>query len=176
MRDFSHTLLKITGATSYWLDRLAVAICILFGIGILVSIDVAIFSRYVTQSSLLWPEEVARWLMIWIAFIGASVGLKRKALIAFEFLVNTYPPGLRRLADIAIKVSIMFFLVWFLIYGVVTIEAASMFFGAGTGISHFWPAIGPFIGGVIMMVHLVHATLEDVFRVNPAVEVAGPEA
>ena len=176
MHDFSLTLLKVTGAISEWLDRLAVAICILFGIGILVSIDVAIFSRYVTQASLLWPEEVARWLMVWIAFVGASVGLKRKALIAFQFLIDTYPPGLRRLADIAIKFSIMFFLGWFLIYGIVTIEAASKFFGAGTGISHFWPAIGPFIGGVIMMVHLVHAILEDVFRVNPTAEAAGPEA
>lgn len=176
MHDISRTILKVTGAVSYWLDRAAVAICILFGIGILVSIDVAIFSRYVTQASLLWPEEVARWLMVWIAFIGASVGLKRKALIAFEFLVNTYPPGLRRLADIAIKVSIMFFLVWFLIYGLVTIEAASKFFGAGTGISHFWPAIGPFIGGVIMMVHLVHAMLEDIFHVNATAEAEETDA
>lgn len=166
MHEIARTILNFTGTVSHWLDRLAAAVCILFGIGILVSIDVAIFSRYVTQASLLWPEEVARWLMVWVTFLGASVGLKRKALIAFEFLVNTYPPALRRFADIAIKLSILFFLVWFLRYGVVTMEAAAKFSGAGTGISHFWPALGPFVGGVIMVVHLVHGTLEDVFGVS----------
>lgn len=37
-----------------------------------------------------WPEEVARWTMIWVTFAGASYAFKNGGLIRVEFFVNKY--------------------------------------------------------------------------------------
>lgn len=37
-----------------------------------------------------WPEEVARWTMIWITFAGASYCFKNGGLIRVEFFVQKY--------------------------------------------------------------------------------------
>lgn len=42
------------------------------------------FSRYVLGSSLTWTEEVARYLLVSLAFIGAARGVRRNSHIAVE--------------------------------------------------------------------------------------------
>lgn len=37
-----------------------------------------------------WPEEVARWTMIWITFAGASYCFKNGGLVRVEFFVQKY--------------------------------------------------------------------------------------
>ena len=38
-----------------------------------------VFFRYVLKGSLPWSEELSRYLMIWVTFVGASIGVKRGA-------------------------------------------------------------------------------------------------
>lgn len=42
-----------------------------------------------------WTEEVARYVLIWIVFIGAGIGCRRRQLISLEFVVRWLPslPG-----------------------------------------------------------------------------------
>ena len=43
-----------------------------------------VISRYVFSSSIYWSEEVTRYLMIWMTFIGASLGIARGAHIKID--------------------------------------------------------------------------------------------
>ena len=48
-----------------------------------------------------WPEEVARWTMIWVTFAGASYAFKNGGLIRVEFFVNRYfKPGAQKIINI----------------------------------------------------------------------------
>ncbi|GAB5377996.1 MAG: TRAP transporter small permease [Acuticoccus sp.] len=63
-----------------------------------------VFTRYVLNSSLAWTEEIARYLLIAVAFIGAAAATRRGAHIAVE-VVRLLPAGvvrgaLLRLADL----------------------------------------------------------------------------
>lgn len=42
-----------------------------------------------------WTEELARYLLIWIVFLGAGIGCRKGQLISLEFVVRTLPrlPG-----------------------------------------------------------------------------------
>jgi TRAP-type C4-dicarboxylate transport system permease small subunit len=42
-----------------------------------------------------WTEEVARYVLIWIVFLGAGIGCRKRQLIALEFVVRWLPslPG-----------------------------------------------------------------------------------
>ena len=54
-----------------------------------------VFFRYVLKGSLPWSEELARYLMIWVTFVGASIGVKRGAHIGVEVLVMSLPKNVQ---------------------------------------------------------------------------------
>ncbi len=53
------------------------------------------FTRYVLGDSAAWTEEIARYLLIVICFVGASMGVRRNTHIHVEFLYR-YLPAPRR--------------------------------------------------------------------------------
>ena len=51
------------------------------------------FTRYILNDSLAWTEEIARYGLMWLAFIGGAVVTRRKAHIAVELVSNLMAPG-----------------------------------------------------------------------------------
>ncbi len=56
------------------------------------------FTRYVLNDSLSWTEEIARYGLMWITFIGGAVVTRKKSHIAVELLSNVMKPGPMRSA------------------------------------------------------------------------------
>lgn len=63
---------------------LAVALLILMT-GIIIS---SVFCRYVLNDAIPWAEEIAKFVMVWMTFMVAPVGLKMGAHIAIDALAN----------------------------------------------------------------------------------------
>ena len=57
------------------------------------------FTRYVLNNSLGWTEEIARFLLIAVTFIGAVMAVRKQSHIAVEFLYRWAPRPLRRVAQ-----------------------------------------------------------------------------
>jgi len=105
---------KISYSINHWIEHL------LFGMGLTMAILVAVqvFCRYVLNHSLFWSEELARYLLVWLTFSGASVAYYRKANPGVDFLYTRVQPGLRRTFDILIHcVSIGLFVVM-IVFGI----------------------------------------------------------
>src|SRR3981189_2594690 len=51
------------------------------------------FTRYILNDSLSWTEEIARYGLMWLAFIGGAVVTRKKTHIAVELLGNLMKPG-----------------------------------------------------------------------------------
>src|SRR5229473_1193591 len=51
------------------------------------------FTRYILNDSLSWTEEIARYGLMWLAFIGGAVVTRKKTHIAVELLGNLMAPG-----------------------------------------------------------------------------------
>jgi TRAP-type C4-dicarboxylate transport system permease small subunit len=51
------------------------------------------FTRYVLNNSLAWTEEIARYGLMWLAFIGGAVVTRRRSHIAVELLEHVLPQG-----------------------------------------------------------------------------------
>src|SRR5690349_20059633 len=54
------------------------------------------FTRYVLNDSLAWTEEIARYGLMWIVFIGGIMVTRRNSHIAVELLSNVMSPGMAR--------------------------------------------------------------------------------
>lgn len=56
------------------------------------------FTRYVLNDSLSWTEEIARYGLMWLTFIGGAVVTRKNTQIAVELLSNIMKPGPLRVA------------------------------------------------------------------------------
>ena len=69
MKSIKH----LSAALNHWVEYL------LFGLGLSMALVVAlqVFFRYVLNHSLFWSEELARFMLVWLSFLGASTAYKR---------------------------------------------------------------------------------------------------
>jgi len=65
-----------------------------------VTVFMQVFFRYVVKASLPFSEELARYLMVWAVFIGASMGARQGAHIGVEAIANLFPKSLKKFSII----------------------------------------------------------------------------
>ena len=82
---------------------------ILLGCQVLIIFSEIVF-RYVLDSSLIWSEELARYLLVWVAMLGCSIALSKKGHFGVEILVNAFPEGIRKCCALLTYVVMFLFL------------------------------------------------------------------
>ena len=81
------------------------------------------FTRYVLNDSLAWTEEIARYGLMWITFIGGALVTRRNTHIAVELLSNVMKPGpLRAVLLAAVDFIKLAFLVLLAYFSVLIVE------------------------------------------------------
>lgn len=67
------------------------------------------FTRYVLNNSYGWTEEIARYLLMCVTFVGAVMATRKHSHIAVEFIYRWAPRWLRRIAQAFIDITCMAF-------------------------------------------------------------------
>jgi len=57
-----------------------------------------VICRYVFAFSLPWADELARYCLVWMVFVGMVVGLVRGQHVTVDLLLDRYPDGIRPIA------------------------------------------------------------------------------
>ncbi|OUE44446.1 C4-dicarboxylate ABC transporter permease [Billgrantia desiderata SP1] len=63
------------------------------------------FTRYVLGDSTTWTEEIARYLLILVGFIGSVMAVRRGTHIMVEFFYHYMPGWLSRLLNVAVEIA-----------------------------------------------------------------------
>ena len=72
-----------------WLDRTMGALCALILAGIAGVLCLQVVMRYVLANPLIWADEAARILMVWLTFVGATLAYRTKSHIAITLLSDS---------------------------------------------------------------------------------------
>jgi len=150
-RKASNILEKIT----------AVPLIIIGGLMVLVVL-VGTISRYVFNNPLLWTEEAARYLMIWMALVGASITLKRREHVGIEFLISKFRPVIRLIIKLITDVFILYFLYILTKEGYIMALEAKGQLSPALRISMFWPLLSVPVMGIFTAVQLILQMIIDV--------------
>ena len=68
------------------------------------------FTRYALNDSASWTEEIARYLLICITFIGAAIGVRKNNHIQVDFLYRILPKPLMRVTSTLVDIVRIAFL------------------------------------------------------------------
>lgn len=100
----------LLGRVSDVLNKAVEKICIGM-IGVLVAVIlIGVFYRYVLRRGLPWPEEMARAINIWVAYLGASIGVKYGDHVGVDLLVGLLPGKIRAVFRFLTRILVVFFL------------------------------------------------------------------
>ena len=64
-----------------------------------------VIMRYVFSRPLTWSEEAARFIFVYVSFIGISYAYRQKGHIRMEVVVNLFPQALRRGLEVLINLG-----------------------------------------------------------------------
>ncbi|MGM8930567.1 TRAP transporter small permease [Salinicola halophyticus] len=60
-------------------------------IALVVSVFIQVVSRYVLNSSVPWTEELARYILVYLTFIGAALAVHEKTHLNVDFFIEKLP-------------------------------------------------------------------------------------
>ncbi len=87
------------------LNRLVELFVAAMGMSMATIVGVQVFSRYALNHSLFWSEEAARYLLVWLTFLGASVAYRRKAHPAIELLAARSGGTVKKVAQVLVHLA-----------------------------------------------------------------------
>lgn len=134
-------------------------------------VGVQIAGRFVFSYSIFWSDELTRFLLIWISFLGMSVGVRRGAHPGIECLMRALPPRSARVVlTTALLLCLLFFAVM-VVYGGILVHRTWPQRSVSLGLRMSIPYLAVPASGLLMLLHAVAIGL----RGEPPVLAAGED-
>ena len=135
------------------LTALLRAVILLMASAIFVIIVVTVITRYGFNYVLSWSEEVPRYLLIWISFLGAAVCVDLKDHIAFDYLYKRFATPVRATVQLLINAAIFGFGSIMLIYGIRFVQAFGGDFMESIPFTNVWYYTALPVSGALIMLY-----------------------
>ena len=94
--------MEVFARVNAWINRGVEWLLAGLGISMAVIVVVQVCCRYLLNHSLFWSEEIARYLLVWLSFLGAAAAYYRGAHPGIDVLSAWLGPGLRRVKTIMV--------------------------------------------------------------------------
>lgn len=106
------------------LDLIFKTVMVAMLVVLVVSVGTNVFGRFVLDSSLAVSDQLARFLFVWVIFLGAALAHLHREHIEVDFLVQRVPPIVRR-ALVVVQELLILVLVVALLLGAREVLATS---------------------------------------------------
>ncbi len=93
-------------------------VCVLLLVVLVLDVWLGVLVRYVIPLPLTFTEELARYLMIWMALLAVSSGIAHREHIGVEFVFSRLPASVRRWLAVAFDVIAFLFFFALFFYGI----------------------------------------------------------
>ena len=80
-----------------WTGRIGKCLSLVAMVLMVVAILIQVFFRYVLNNALPWPDEAARFMMLWLTGMMGPVAMRQGGIVAITFLQDSLPGKLSEL-------------------------------------------------------------------------------
>ncbi len=140
----------------------------LFGLGFTMTLIVAVqvFFRYVLNHSLFWSEELARFLLVWLTFLGASCAYYRNLNPGVDLLYSKLSLKLQKISIIITHLVSMALFIIMIIFGIKFAFFIHLQISPALQIPK-WIVLSIIpISGVILTIHALNSLLEELKKAD----------
>lgn len=148
------------------LNRLSEVLCVLLLAVLVVISGLQVFFRYVLQEPLIWSEEAARYLLIWLSFAAGGLVLRDNGHPRIEAISALVTPRMQALIDLVLQALIAIFLAVFIWVSWGLALRYIQFTSLGTGISQAVPRFALPVGGLLLLINLGPLVAANIGRVR----------
>ena len=123
-----------------------------------------VITRFVLKTPLPWSEEIARFMFIWLIWVGAAFATKERAHIRIDFLVNRLPKMGQKLCLIFSTIVWLIFAL-FMVYVSIILTNSVMSggqIGTGSGIPMWIPYAAIPVGMILMVFRMIQNIIIDI--------------
>jgi len=108
------SLINLLKNTNSFIKRIEEEMCSIIVVMLVVSTAMGVFWRYVLHNPLPWPNELGMFLLLWLAFLGASLTNKDDGHYKISILYNALPEKTQRIINILSDLLELTFLIIFI--------------------------------------------------------------
>ena len=132
-----------------------------------------VIARYVFGASLIWAEELCRYILIWQTFLFIGLAYTRGELVAVDIVPLMLSPRWRLALKVVVSIPVLAFL-WLMTvngfdystrFGHQIVPAVDFIFmsliGHGVGLSIFWVYVSVAIGSSLLGLHIIASLVVD---------------
>jgi TRAP-type C4-dicarboxylate transport system permease small subunit len=123
--------------------------------------------RYVLNDPLVWSEELARYLFVWITLVGAGAAVRTGGHFGLDLFYRKFPAAGRTGVAMLISAVIAVFAAVLLVYGVRETIQASVQLAPSLQIRMHWAYAAMPVGAALMLWHLIAHWVTKGFGVHP---------
>ncbi|CFX18640.1 putative 2,3-diketo-L-gulonate TRAP transporter small permease protein YiaM [Candidatus Filomicrobium marinum] len=136
-------------------EHILAAICVVCFAAMFVLGVATVFFRFVVESSLAFPDELIRYLFVWVMFLGSAVALRRNSHAAIGIFIDQLPDGAKRVALLfASLASALFFTILVVKGGELTLRVMPQISPA-LEVSMAWVYAAVPVGAAFMLIYVV---------------------
>jgi TRAP-type C4-dicarboxylate transport system permease small subunit len=165
-------MLSLLRFTDTWLARLEAFVLALLVLAMTGATLAQVIARYAFNEPLIWSEEAARYLFVWVSLLGAALATREGTHYVLDALVQRFPRAGRLAARAAAFVVSAGFLAILVRTGMNETAQASLQDSATLPIGMALPYAAIPVGAALMLFHLLAGLLLK----EPQPEAPLPEA
>lgn len=132
--------------------------------------SVVVFAQVIfrlTAGSLPWSEELARYLMIYMVYVGTSIGVKRGTHIAVEVIMDRCPPTVQKIVEILVDLMMIAAFVILCYYGMKIVTLTMVQKSPAMQIKMGYVYLSMVVGGALMLLHCINNLVNTITGYKP---------
>jgi len=136
-------------------------------VAVVVMLVVQVTLRFGFSFSLPWPEEAARYLMIWIVMLAGSLLVKDDELVHVDFFDHLWPEGWLVYRNAVFRVFLAGLFVVLAQQGLDQALFSANRTTTALQISWLWPYLAIPVGAILILIQMLALTLRELARGRP---------
>lgn len=120
-----------------------------------------VFARFVVGKPLFFSDEIARFAMLWLTFLGAGYAYRKGSLISVDIVLEYAGKTLSCLLRVTIILCSALFAFIMLKYGYELMDRVASQTAPSTRISMMWPYMSIPAGGVVILINSLGLLIDE---------------
>ena len=159
MRGFGEKAIIASRRLNWYVERF----CVLLMVLLVFDVWLGVLARYVIPFQMTFTEELARYIMIWMALIAISSGISHREHIGVLVIFERLPAPVRKWLAVAFDIMAFGFFAILFFYGLGMVERGFGRFTMIEAIPKAYPFMGVPLAGALACIQLLLVAIHDFF-------------